>query len=135
MTRTIKASEVKPGMTIRWDDGCGVQEITPTEIGPLDMHTPPATIFEDEHGAWRATDSDTLVAVLAKAQPEEPTPGVPDRIEEWPEDDTALRPYPWRDTDGDEWCWSWADNGWGYNHATFPQPFPECFPLTRVTDA
>ena len=65
---------------------------------------------------------------------EEPTPEVPDRIEEWPEDDTALRAYKWRDTDGDAWYWHLVDGGWGYNHATFPQPFPECFPMTRVTD-
>jgi len=63
------------------------------------------------------------------------SPVVPERIEEWPEDDTALRPYKWRDTDGDAWCWHWAEDGWGYNHATFPKPFPECFPMTRVTYA
>lgn len=71
--RQIKASEVKPGMTIRWDDGCGVQVITPSKVGPLDMHTPPATILEGDCGVWRATDSDRLVTVLAEPQPEEPT--------------------------------------------------------------
>ena len=63
------------------------------------------------------------------------SPEVPERIEEWPEDDEHLRNYEWLDTDGHAWRWHWAEDGWGYNHATFPQPFPECFPMTRVADA
>ena len=65
----------------------------------------------------------------------EPTPEVPERIEEWPEDDTELRKHKWQDADGDVWRyesdnrvgrWLCADLLWGR---------PYCGPWTRVTDA
>ena len=71
--RQIKASEVKPGMTIRWDDGYGMQEITPSKVVPLDTQTPPATIFEGDWGVWRVAASDRMITVLSEPQPEEPT--------------------------------------------------------------
>lgn len=37
---------------------------------------------------------------------------VPGRIEEWPENDTALRPYPWRDRGGYTWKWLATVSGW-----------------------
>lgn len=62
-------------------------------------------------------------------------PEVPERIEEWPEDDTELRKHKWQDADGDVWRyesdnrvgrWLCADLLWGR---------PYCGPWTRVTDA
>lgn len=44
-----------------------------------------------------------------KASEVKPGMDVPERIEEWPDDDTALRSYPWRDVDGDIWR---CVNGW-----------------------
>lgn len=207
--RQIKASAVKPGMTIRWDDGYGVQEITPSKVVPLDMRTLPATILEGDCGVWRATDSDRLVTVLsepAEPQPEEPvtlcarivvagrkiyrwtedpkepwpwrgealnvdpvlwswgqlcglgpvtvvdaapswtapeqthdTPEVPNTVHVWPENDTALRPYPWRDRDGGTWKWLTTASEWecydesGYYLQSGGRPFYG--PWTRVTDA
>lgn len=197
--RQIKASEIKPGMTIRWGWGGITHECVVGEVVHR-YHLGAAEITAQDGGtAYINREADvTVLSEPAQVQPEEPvtlcarivvagrkiyrwtedpkepwpwrgealngdpvlwswgqlcglgqvqvvpdqgwavtddTPEVPERIEVWPGNDEALRPYPWRDTDGDEWCWSWADNGWGYNHATFPQPFPECFPLTRVTNA
>ena len=66
------------------------------------------------------------------------TPEVPDRIEEWPEDDEALRAYRWRD------CYKnvldWKKTRWrkttpsGYS---FPvdAAFEIDVPCTRVADA
>ena len=61
------------------------------------------------------------------------TPEVPERIEEWPDDDTALRKHKWRDLDGR--VWSYADGGWqpGNGWAIFGRP--EFGPWTRVADA
>lgn len=204
MARTIKASEVKPGMTIRWDDGYGVQEITPREVGPLDTRTPPATIFEGGWGVWRVAASERLVTVLsepAPPQPEEPlwiaarakvgdrrffrvdesdrpwrkadcmgrispyqyswtdvcslgpvmvvpdqgwavpadgeptAPEVPEWIEEWPEDDTALRAHGWLDRLGSVWRYehAGATAGWSCPGMS-PQDQPWGSPFTRVTD-
>ena len=62
------------------------------------------------------------------------TPEVPERIEEWPEEDTALRKHKWRDAVGDVWVpvddrWGWGDDPWGSHDR------PVCGPWTRVTDA
>ena len=58
---------------------------------------------------------------------------VPERIEEWPEDDTALRKHKWRDRDGRVWLY--ADDGWqpGNGWAIFGRP--EFGPWERETDA
>lgn len=44
----------------------------------------------------------------------EPALEVPDRITEWPEDDTALRAYPWRDALGIVWRYGvpGREHGW-----------------------
>lgn len=185
MTRTIKATEIKEGMTVQFQ----------VEVDFVREHRDWVTFFRDD-GRSVGLDGDIEVKVLSEPQPEEPTafgarvvaagyefllsnggrrpwkarldgnryswaevcglgpvtiidadpswtapagrepnPEVPDRIEVWPEDDEYLRNYEWLDTDGHAWRWHWAEDGWGYNHATFPQPFPECFPMTRVADA
>lgn len=63
-------------------------------------------------------------------------PVVPDRIDEWPEDDTALRPYPWRDCNGRVWRYGFIGSaaGWSYDGAlSWDKPLPG--PWTRETDA
>ena len=166
--RQIKASEVKPGMTIQFDlEGWDVKGT----VGTVTVVPYAVRIYTEK---WReiSLELDAPVTVLAEAQPEEPQefgarvrvrdgrfvrldwrgassrpwyeegtgylwtwddlcemgpvtvipdqgwtvpadiPGVPDRIEEWPEDDTALRPYPWRDRDGGVWKWIAAVSEW-----------------------
>ena len=98
---------LRAAMWVNWRDVCALGEVTVIDADP----------------SWTVPEQATEA------------PGVPERIEEWPEDDEHLRNYEWLDTDGHAWRWHWAEDGWGYNHATFPQPFPECFPMTRVTDA
>lgn len=67
------------------------------------------------------------------------TPEVPDRIEEWPEDDTALRPYKWRGRYGYIWKWLAAASEWecydavGNGMVSGGRPFYG--PWARVTDA
>ena len=68
------------------------------------------------------------------------TPEVPERIEEWPEDDTALRKYRWRCNTGDIWLWDTPDGKWHCIDlrtlkvlARFTSP--DFAPFTRVTDA
>ena len=60
-------------------------------------------------------------------------PVVPERIEEWPENDEHLRGYRWRDRDGGTWYYdgSWVLQGIG------PRITPQLWlrPWTRVTDA
>ena len=43
----------------------------------------------------------------------EPAPEVPDQIKEWPEDDTHLREYRWRDMYGGVWVY--VDGVWRWN--------------------
>lgn len=60
------------------------------------------------------------------------SPEVPERIEEWPEDDTALRKYKWRDRDDD--LWSYKHGKWWWEEAlSFEAPIEG--PWTRETDA
>ena len=162
MTRTIKAKDILPGMTIRWSQGDISYQCTLVSVEHIN----------DDQDAWGKTqqgkivliggDEDVLV-IKEPPQPDEPTgfgakvrvlegqfvrldepgfrfrlwyemgtgrrltwdelremgpvtvvpdqgweppassesaPEVPERIEEWPEDDRALRPYPWRDSLG-----------------------------------
>lgn len=169
MTRTIRASEVKPGMEV---------EFTLTRRMIIHKNVEgdySERELEDVSGSIVFVGADTQVTVLsepAPAQPEEPTelgvkarvregrflrlreglegsnvwfeegtgyrwtwgdlcemgpvtvvpdqgwavpadtPDVPDRIEEWPEDDTALRPYPWKDRHGWIWKHHGADEGY-----------------------
>lgn len=194
MTRTIKVSEVRPGMEVQWTS-LGITRRCTGEVVDAGSPRDGVNLRTSEGGAVHIP-GDAEVTVLTEPQPEEPTafgarvtaggrrfvrgngvvwpwiesldgelydwrnvcdegevtiidadpswtapagrepnPEVPDRIEVWPEDDEHLRNYEWLDTDGHAWRWHWAEDGWGYNHATFPQPFPECFPMTRVADA
>lgn len=195
MTRTIKASEIKPGMNIRFDlEGWGVKGTVAR------MHRRP-------QGMWLYTDQsfelsldlDDPVTVLSEPQPAEPTefgakvrvrkgrfvrlvegdagflvwfeegteswwtwdelcemgpvtvvpdqgwevpadaPEVPERIEEWPEDDTALRPYKWRGRDGYIWKWLAAASEWecydAVGNGMVSGGRPSYGPWTRATDA
>lgn len=168
--KQIKASEIKPGMTIRWERLEVKTELTVREVSYFNtvlyrVHSP--------QGMPVFIPSDAEVTVLAEAQPEEPTefgakvvvgmqrflraplhasdstpwlsqldarwrswptilamgpvrvvpdqgwtvpddtPEVPDRIEEWPEDDSHLREQRWRDREGA--VWSSRDGQWGYS--------------------
>ena len=187
MTRTIKASEVKPGMNIRFDlEGWDVkgtvarmhrrpqgmwlytdqsfelsldldapvtvlsepQPAEPTEFGakvtvdgksaihahPIDIE---AWVLMDKDGetvpcSWRQLCTLGPVTVVPDQGWTVPTdaPEVPERIEEWPEDDTALRKHKWRDLDGRVWLY--ADDGWqpGNGWAIFGRP--EFGPWVRV---
>lgn len=63
-------------------------------------------------------------------------PEVPDRIEEWPEDDTALRAHEWMDRLGSVWRYehTGTTTGWGCPGMS-PQYQPWGSPFTRVIDA
>ena len=69
----------------------------------------------------------------------EPTPEVPDRIDEWPEDDTALRPYKWRGRDGYIWKWLAAASEWecydAVGNGMVSGGRPSYGPWTHATDA
>lgn len=197
--RQIKASEVRPGMTIRWTNGdvshqcplAGVERFNndqdvqgntpqgqvvllhrdddvlvvkeppqpeePTAFGARVVvgglcfvrrgaaHLRPweneaATVFN-----WREVKRLGEVTVIDAdpywTAPEDApeTPVVPERIEDWPEDDAHLRAYKWKDSWGYVWsCWEGA---WGYQSSgsawrkpvVIPRPFDG--PWTRVTGA
>ena len=195
MTRTIKASEIKPGMEVQFD------------LSGWDVKGTVGTVKVLPHSVWIYTEKccemslelDTPVTVLAEPQPEEPTafgakvrvrdgrfvrlddyaagvvpwsekgtgawwswddlcemgpvtvvpdqgwtvpadvPEVPERIEEWPEDDDHLRAYEWQDRDGRPWVYSWTHEHW-YNFSStaiskLVTDEPKFGPWTRVTDA
>lgn len=62
------------------------------------------------------------------------TTEVPERIEEWPDDDTALRAHKWRDVYGDVWVY--VDGAWRWGiHPYGDYETPIGDPWTRVTDA
>nr|WP_314314702.1 hypothetical protein [Kocuria rhizophila] len=87
-----------------------------------------------EAGPVKVIDADPSWTV-PEDTPED-TPVVPDRIEEWPEDDEHLRAYQWRDRDGDLW-WSVSNsrNPWvvGFADRTGAfHPYPKCGPWVRV---
>lgn len=201
MTRTIKASEVQPGMKIRFDmDGWDVEGVV-SRIEPVIV----GLEFYSTQGVEMTLGEDTLVTVLAEPQPEEPAafgarvvageykalrrngragaiwswvvefpggrtapyswkevcalgqvtvidadpywtvpedapteaPVVPERIEEWPEDDAHLREQRWRDRGGT--VWSSRDGQWGYHSFTMgwvglvaPYRYPFNGPWVRV---
>lgn len=193
MTRTIKASEVKPGMEVQFDlsgwdvkgtvgtmkvlprsvwiytEKCRVMSLgldspvtvlaepqpeEPTEFGAkviVDgrrfLRSPKGKYddqpwLEEGEGDWRTWDGllrlgrVTVVPDQGWTAPDD-TPEVPERIEEWPEDDTALRPYLWEDIEGcpwrffgeDDWRFKTYSGDWSY-----PHPTPADGPWTRVTD-
>lgn len=103
---------LRTAMWVNWRDLCALGEVTVIDADP----------------SW------TL-----PAQVKVEVPAVPERIEEWPEDDEHLRAYQWRDRDGDLW-WSVSNsrNPWVVGFAdrtgTF-HPYPKRGPWTRVADA
>lgn len=201
MTRIIKASEVKPGMTIRAEYLGVTKELTVSYIDPVrdtggaEARTglggfvylsgrKPVTVLsepaptqpeeptefgarvvvdgrrflrspedrvdsqpwlEENEGTWRDWEELTYlgpVTVIPDQGWAVPgTPEVPDRIEEWPESDEHLRPYPWRDRDGDTWTWAKAQATWvcrdhrGDSQMARSRPSSWHAPFTRVTDA
>ena len=68
-------------------------------------------------------------------------PVVPERIEEWPEDDEHLRAYSWRDQDGDTWGWLNDEAEWECRSSvdirlgTLRRPDSWYGPWTRITDS
>lgn len=85
--------------------------------------------------------SDTVTVIPDQGWTVPDTPEVPERIEEWPEDDTALRPYKWRDREGDTWTWAKAQAEWECHddrndyQTAGSRPSPRFAPFVRVTDA
>lgn len=135
--RQIKASEIQPGMTIRWDHTDMRVELPVKSV----RHVSETVVVKSPRGRTIGPSCDELVTVLAEPQPEGPQPEepkVPERIEEWPEDDEALRPYPWRDCDGYIWTWLAAVSHWEcYDEAGCGMGLgrrPKYGPWTRVTD-
>lgn len=199
MTRTIKVSEVRPGMEVQWTS-LGITRRCTGQVVDAGSPRDGVNLRTSEGGAVHIP-GDAEVTVLTEPQPEEPTafgarvvadgmlfvradddanpwrhlrtamwvnwrdlcalgevtvidadpswtlpaqvkvevPAVPERIEEWPEDDEHLRAYQWRDRDGDLW-WSVSNsrNPWVVGFAdrtgTF-HPYPKRGPWTRVADA
>lgn len=103
-------------LTTLWD----LKQFAATALQVMDR--PELTLVNDvprtETGAGRlalVAAGTPKPAQPAGRGPEAPkAPKVPDRITEWPEDDTALRAYPWRDTLGLVWRYGVTDgeHGW-----------------------
>ena len=95
-------------------------------------------------GRWRGWDDlcemgpVTVIPDQGWTAPE--TPVVPERIEEWPEDDEHLRAYSWRDHDGDTWGWLNDEAEWECRSSvdirlgTSRRPVSEYGPWTRKDD-
>lgn len=167
MTRTIKASEVKPGMeveitTVRrmtvnnnyaWGDSHRTLSGDNGHIARLSVDAPVTVVSESQpeeptsFGARVMVKGRRFVRAYTDSSPwvdqeewdwwtwddlcemgpvtvvpdqgwgvpgnAEPAPEVPDQIEEWPEDDTHLREYRWRDMYGDVWVY--VDGVWRWN--------------------
>ena len=113
MTRTIKASEVKPGMTIRWDSGgityqCKVGGLFPSITSGL-------VSVEAAGGGYiplSRTQPVTVLSEPAPAQPEEPTEfGARVRVRDGRFvrlGDADLRRHLWHE-EGTGYLWSWDD--------------------------
>ena len=195
--RQIKASEVQPGMTIRWE-GRGFIHEGLVERTTAGVHPKATRVLSGQFGMDIPGDAE--VTVLTESQPEEPTAfgarvvaggyefllsnggrrpwkarldgnryswaevcglgpvividadpswtvpegtpdatEVPERIEEWPEDDTALRPYKWRGRDGYIWKWLAAASEWecydAVGNGMVSGGRPSYGPWTHATDA
>lgn len=195
MTRTIKASEVKPGMEVQFDlEGWDVKGT----VGTVKV-LPHSVWIYTEKCCEMSLDLDSPVTVLSEpVQPEEPTefgakvrvrdgrfvrlvegdagfrvwfeegteswwtwddlcemgpvtvvpdqgwtvpaatPEVPERIEEWPEDDAHLCPFQWEDSQRDRWDWVaglWVCYSRESGLIICRRYRPSCRPWTRVTDA
>ena len=193
MTRTIKVSEVRPGMEVQWTS-LGITRRCTGEVVDAGSPRDGVNLRTSEGGAVHIP-GDAEVTVLTEPQPEEPTefgarvvaggcqfvlvdtalhqwsditglwnpwrevcargpvtvipdqgwtvpadaPEVPERIEEWPENDTALRPYKWRGRDGYIWKWLAAASEWecydAVGNGMVSGGRPSCGPFTRVSDA
>lgn len=130
MTRTIEAKDILPGMTIRWEQEDLVFEFPVARAIQFGdrrlLRTPMRKVV--------MIPPDTEVTVLS--EPSAPQPEAPERIDEWPEDDTALRPYPWRDNLGKVWRYGIISSaaGWSYDGALcWGEPLYGSW--IRVTDA
>lgn len=192
--RQIKASEVKPGMVVRWESRGFTHEGTVERVtsglsgyrtrfinSPFGMDVlseATVTVLSEPQpeepqefgakvvvageralriaqGSWltdgleRCTWDDLCEmgpVTIIDANPSwtapadrEPTPEVPDRIEEWPENDVPLRGDEWRDRHGRPWVYSWTHGRW-YNFSSsaiskLVTDAPKFGPWTRVTDA
>lgn len=197
--RQIEASEVKPGMEVRWEQGGITYECTISSVGPASFgvnvmaQQSAATIYdetpvmvlsepalpqpeepaefgarvvvnerrflrspvvrgdsqpwlEENGGIWRDWD-DLCEMGLVQVVPDrgwtvpDDAPEVPERIEKWPEDDTAMRKYKWVDRDADTWIWIEAQAKWecrnqrGECQMVRGRPSSWFAPFIRVTDA
>lgn len=205
MTRTIKPSEIKPGMTIQWTYNKVTYECTVMDRDYTDRDGGVLCHVSEKHAEYVDAEAGkvTVLSEPAPTQPEEPTgfgarvvmngrrflrapeeefvvepwleegegfwldwddlcemgpvtvipdqgwtvpadggddQEVPERIEEWPEDDTALRKYTWVSSINVKWIYlsdlmSWRimeEKGsritpWGSTH-------PRVGPWTRVDE-
>lgn len=106
-----------------------------------------ALVWFEEGTGYRWTWDDlcemgpvTVVPDQGWAAPDD-TPEVPERIEVWPEDDSALRKYKWVDRDADTWTWTEAQAKWecrnqrGECYMARSCPSSWFGPWTRATDA
>lgn len=88
-------------------------------------------------GPVTVVDADPSWTLPAQVKVE--VPAVPERIEEWPEDDEHLRGYEWRDRDGRPWVYSRTHGRWYTFSSTAISKLvtdePKFGPWTRVTDA
>ena len=114
MTRTIKASEVKPGMTIRFDFRGWDVGGTVTIVEVL-RHWVWVSADDDGRRRFVELERDTPVTVLsepAPAQPEEPTEfGARVRVRDGRFvrlGDADLRRHLWHE-EGTGYLWSWDD--------------------------
>ena len=108
MTRTIKVSEVRPGMEVQFD------------LSGWDVKGTVATVDVRPHAVWIYTekwcemslDLDSPVTVLSEPQPEEPTAfGARVRVRDGRFvrlDDYAAGVVPWSEKGTGAW-WSWDD--------------------------
>lgn len=108
--RQIRASEVKPGMTVKFDlDGWHV-EGTVSRVEPVTF----GVDFYSTQGLEMTLGEDTPVTVLAEPQPEEPVTlcarivVAGRKIYRWTED--PKEPWPWRGEalNVDPVLWSWG---------------------------
>lgn len=202
MTRTIKVSEVRPGMEVQWTS-LGITRRCTGEVVDAGSPRDGVNLRTSEGGAVHIPGDAEVTVLSEPAQPEEPVtlcarivvagrkiyrwtedpkepwpwrgealnvdpvlwswgqlcglgtvtvidadpswavltdaPEVPDRIEEWPENDEHLKDHKWRDERGDIWSfwsgkWGYQAYGWKWRPLlVLPRPFDG--PWTRVSDA
>lgn len=115
-------------LTTLWD----LEQFAATALQVMDR--PELMVVNDIRGTETGAGRMALVAAGTPkpAQPATSEPAltaltaVPDRITEWPENDTALRAYPWRDTLGLVWRYGaiGGEPGWFTgNSKAWKRPF------------